>query len=247
MYINELYDDETNHELTESKQFRTKKSLNKYHGKTITDSIFLYFLALTILKKEEGYEKKASKYAGKVLRMGHFVRFKVNAPDLYILLYALYNPSDVNFKNNTDKEYLNDIQLSKTYVREWLRFVKMGKNYSGYDRKFLIKSSSSFNILHPDYKSMRILVQNWEEQSEYRKSLVVTMLLRSLRQKIPKSDILGDIKKLGKKKKYDLDELKKQQQQQKKQSYGKKKRYGTYGALGFVGGIAAQSMFGKKK
>lgn len=238
-------------DLTESKQFLSRKSFKKYDAKQLTDSLFLIFLTLVIFKAEDKkYSNIASNYATKTLRAGSFVRYRKSSTDLHTLLFVLYNPQKVELSSESDKKYLESIKLSQSYVREWLKNIKMEKNYPGYDRRFLLHATKKLNISSTSLRSMRQLVQNWGEQSADRKALVTTMLIRSYRGHIPRSDLFGYVKKFGKKKKYDLDLLKKQKQDKEKQKQQKSDKgmgAGTYGALGFVGGATYALYKNRKK
>jgi hypothetical protein len=187
--------------LCEARLIRTKNMLSNYNSKDIADLIFLYFLVLTILKKDFNAAPVASNYAKQALRSGNWDAWRFSYNDLAVLIHSLFGkPSQIDQMKDPEKnaKFFSKIRFDEQEVKNWLRDVVRGIDRSNRDNRFLLNLERNLGIDNSNYRSIRRLVPAWQTLTHGERSLVVTRLLHAFRVRARKSELLPLLDALAK-------------------------------------------------
>lgn len=185
-------------EISESAAFKHRSEFKKYKVKDIRQLIYLYFLALTAMKKEKQTERFVKQYAHNTSKFGDFVYFRQQGTDLYLMLHSLYGEA-----NNATSKHIRDIDrvppryFNTTATKRWLRAFK-GQASKQYDNRFLLDAERQLEIKSGDYKNIRRVVTNWDNSSEKNKRVALSRLLYALQTKLPRSELIPKLRNLAK-------------------------------------------------
>lgn len=179
--------------LCEARLVRNKSMLSSYNAKDVADLIFLYFIALTIMKKDFESAAVASGYAKHAMRYGNWDDWRFSYNDLGILIHTLFgkkNQRDELRDKPENEIFFRKIRFNEQEVKNWLRDVVRGIDRTNRDRRFLLNLEKNLGIDNSNYRSMRRLASEWNELQRETKALVMTRLLQALRIRARKSELL---------------------------------------------------------
>lgn len=191
-------------QLTESSLVRNEKTLKNFSSRDIADIIFLYFIALQILRSDFEGKPEAIAYADKTNTWGNLTNFRSAATDLYVLMYTLFgnnNESYINMLENQEasKLLLQELDFDYPQAKKWLSNVSNGKEQTTQDKQFLMRLEAMLLIKTADYRSMRRLAVDWDNLDHSDRQIVMTRLLMALRSKAKRSELLPILEKIAKK------------------------------------------------
>lgn len=189
--------------LTESALIRTEKSLNNLTARDVADFVFLYFIALQILRNEFDSAPFAKSYAEKTLGSGSIDTFRNTGNDLFLLMHVLAGKNNESSIKNLDNQeaslmLLKNINFDYTQAKRWLSGVASGAKETSQDKQFLLKLESMLQIKTSDYKSARRLAVEWSDLQQQERQLVMTRILMAFRSRISKSEILSELDRVAK-------------------------------------------------
>jgi hypothetical protein len=190
-------------DLTESTLIRSAQNLKKYSARDIADLTFLYFLGLQLLRSEFEGKPESINYAKKTVQWREFDNFRTSATDLYMLLYVLAgnnNESAIKVLNKQEASRLliAELQINVTQVNQWLYNVSMGRDTSDWDKLFLMKLEAMLKIQISDYRSVRRLVNEWNDLEQAEREIAMTRLLLAFRARASRSELLPMLEKIAK-------------------------------------------------
>lgn len=189
--------------LSESSLIRSEDSLSKFTARDVADFIFLYFMALQILRSEFESAPYAISYAEKTLAPGNIDNFRNTGTDLFLLMYTLFGKNNESAFKNLDNQVAS-IALLKTLgfdwsqARRWLGSVARGGPEDTSGRQFLLKLETMLQIKTSDYKSARRLIVDWSSLEQQERQLVMTRILLAFRTRLPRSEILPELERIAK-------------------------------------------------
>lgn len=189
--------------LSESSLIRSEGSLKKFTARDVADYIFLYFMALEILRTEFDSAPFAVSYAEKTLAPGNIDSFRNTGTDLFLLIYTLFGKNNENAFKNLDNQQANEVFIKSlgfdwTQAKKYLNGINHGNQASSSDRQFLLKLDTMLQIKISDYKSIRRLVVEWAELEQQERQVVMTRLLLAFRTRIARSEILPELERIAK-------------------------------------------------
>jgi hypothetical protein len=189
--------------ISESSLIRSEKALSKFNARDIADFIFLYFIALQILRNEFESTPYAMAYADKTLAPGSIDSFRNTGTDLFLLMYTLFGKNNETALKNLDNQLANEVFLKTlgfdwSQARRWLGAISNGSKESSQDRQFLLKLETMLQIKTSDYRSARRLAADWGSLEQQERQLVMTRLLMAFRSRMPRSEILPELEKVAK-------------------------------------------------
>ena len=186
--------------LCESRLIRNKQMIETYNARDIADLIFLYFIILTILKKDFAGAPIAGAYAKHAIRFGNWDDWRFAYNDLGALIFTLFgkNKSAVTLKDPEASEMLmKRMSFDETLTKQWLRDVVRGIDRSNRDRRFLLNLERKLAIDNTSYKAIRRLASEWTTLSKSQRRLITTRLLQALRVRARKSELLRIIEAMA--------------------------------------------------
>lgn len=191
-------------EVCESSLIGYKSSLKQYDARDIADFIFLYCLALQILKSDFDTQPFANDYADHTISNSNFDDFRTSGTDLHILVHTLFGKNNSVFKlldkQDSSKLLKDRLSLNTSSLRSWLNNFSRNKVDTNSDNRFLLKLESDLQINTSDYRSIRRLASEWPLLNQQQRSLAMTRLLFALKARVPRSELLPALNKLAQKK-----------------------------------------------
>lgn len=187
--------------LCEARLIRTKNMLGSYSAKDVADLIFLYFIVLTILKKDFNAAPIAASYAKHTMRTGDWSSWRYSYNDLGMLIHTLFGSGDASsfLKDEKSNEiFMKKIRFNEQEAKNWLRDVVRGLDRTNRDRRFLLNLERNLGIDDSNYRSIRRLASEWQTLSHGERSLVVTRLLHAFRVRARKSELFMTLEALAK-------------------------------------------------
>ena len=187
-------------EICESTLIGYRNQLKTYDAKQIADLIFLYFIALQVLKSNFSSVPFASDYASST-NNGSFDNFNLSGTDLDILIHALFgknNESAFNILNNQEasRAFRKKLNFNAIDAKRWLSNIK-NVNVDT-DQQFLLRLENGLRIDNSNYKSMRRLAGEWTDLNQDSRQLVMTRLLFAFQTHAAKSELLPALNKVAK-------------------------------------------------
>lgn len=168
--------------IFESRLFPTREHLTDYPAEYIKEMIFLYFMALQIMLKENTTRAFAQDYLYRTFKYGEFSTLEHTSTDLFWMLYRL--------KNDIDKKFPID------NLNFWIKDILKERITENEDSKYLLWLQNQLHVKNSEYKSLRIFIGFWSTESHEQKKLIGTRLLTIFRQYLRKSDIYDNIESL---------------------------------------------------
>ncbi|MFA5489107.1 MAG: hypothetical protein WC284_07785 [Candidimonas sp.] len=192
--------------LTESKMIPSIRSLRKYTAKDTADLVFLFFVAVQILKNEFEYLDFTTNYATVALRYGGFDKVRIGGSNDMAIMISHLVSSDTFADEKNSKLYINKLRINELEYKKYLRRIKSGQTNHELDRQFFIKLIRDLNITDATYLAMRRLAVEWGtgKLDEMKKKLTMTRLLMAFRHRARRADIIGSLEKLSRKDKLEL-------------------------------------------
>ena len=159
-------------DLSESKSFRTKESLEKMNEQRAKDLLFGHIAILLSLVQDEDYKTEAIGYLSKAIAFGNFDFFRSSGNDLYVLAFGQ--------KNDT---YFDEKHLIRT-----IQSVIMG-NY-GMIYSYLNKLHTSLKVKNVNISRFKRYAAYWNRVSEVEKRRALDMVLVDIKKDMPNAEIL---------------------------------------------------------
>lgn len=197
------------HELTESQLIPSVTRLRHYNLRDIADLAFLYFLALEILLKEQPTSNIAKDYADRTVKYNNFNNFMFTSTDLYIFLHILTG-NNAEIPRGYLKDFEDNMELAKTMspdfvsFKKYLRMMSDGLLTDDLARRLLLQIQFDLNIENPHYRSLRILISQWNTIPKQSKKIAITRLLQAFRFRALRSDLLPKLESVAKERNYEL-------------------------------------------
>jgi hypothetical protein len=196
--------------ISESSLFKSLSMAHRYTARDMADLLFLYMLALHILRCEFESAPLARDYARSTLSLGNWDHVRINNTDLYQLLNVILaqNPGwTVHLRNpSASNLLLADLTLDGHTVKQFLQNIA----HAGFDAdrsgRLLLKIEQQLRIAVTNYKSMRRIAADWMHShvDTHAKSLVVTRLLQALRHRAVRGDLVVPITAMAQRNKLEI-------------------------------------------
>jgi hypothetical protein len=187
-------------DINESRLFPSKSSYKSFSVRTLSETTFLYFLGLQILRSETEFRSRIKTYSTSVLKWNNFDNEQSTGNDLYQLLYVL---NKVEFTKTEDVRLQKRIFIPQAAIFLWLRTI--GDTPSeGKDHRFLYELEDKLSIDNSSYKALRRMIESWSTLNYNQKSAALTRLIQAFEAKASRSEILDWLKKLAKNKALEL-------------------------------------------
>jgi len=187
--------------LAESKLIRSKQMLGSYNAKDVADLIFLYFIVLTILKKDFNSATIAAGYAKHTMRTGNWDSWRYSYNDLALLIHTLFGKDNTaSFLKDQEQNatFMKKVRFNEQEAKNWLRDVVRGLDRTNRDRRFLLNLERNLAIDDSNYRSMRRMSSEWTTLTHGERSLVVTRLLHAFRVRARKSELFRVLEAMAK-------------------------------------------------
>lgn len=168
-------------DLTESRMFPSKRSLDREDFESLAESTYLLILAVRILLSEDTV--KSHRYVKRTISTNNFRSWRTDGTDLYICLHAL---STGQYEAGRYPE-----TISILAIQRWLREVSIANATDEQEtRKLFLRMDRLLFIKEASMLAVRRLVMDWPDLDKREKKLAMTRLLQMLRARCPKVDIL---------------------------------------------------------
>ena len=106
-------------DLSESSLVSSKTGYKKYSGKDIAELLYLHIIAYRILSCEKSEYRFVHDYSLRLKRFGSFKKWSQSAPDLYLLLLALYSDEELGLSAKS-KSYIEKLKLDENQLLNWI-------------------------------------------------------------------------------------------------------------------------------
>ena len=196
--------------INESSLFKSLSTASRYSARDIADLLFLYMLALHILRCEFESAPQARNYARTTLSLNNWDHVKINNTDLYQLLNIMLaqNPAWATSLRNPSASHLllSDITLDDHTVKQFLQNIAQAGFDADRSGRLLLKMEQQLRIAVTNYKSMRRIAADWMHShvDSHAQSLVVTRLLQALRHRAVRGDLIVPITDLAQRNKLEI-------------------------------------------
>jgi hypothetical protein len=193
-------------DLCESRLFPSRHRLRVYTAREVSDLLFLYILALQILRSDFDMMHVAVAYVRGTVKHGNFTRFRFNATDLHVLIHQILSGDIADLKKNkSNAAFVESLTLDEVELYRWLARIARNQNNPAADRRFLLALQDDLRIADGSFRAMRRLIIHWgEDSTRTEQQLVMTRLLMAFRRRAPKSELLPYLEKLAKRDKLEL-------------------------------------------
>lgn len=187
-------------QICESSLIGYRNQLKNYDAKKIADLIFLYFIALQILKSNFASAPFAIDYAN-ATNSGNFDDFRQSGTDLYVLIHVLFgknNNLSINLLDNqaASQVFMQKLNFNITDVKRWLSNIKVIDEDA--DSRFLLKLETALKIDNGNYKSVRRLAGEWSSLDQTARELTMTRLLQAFQVHATRSELLPVLSRIAK-------------------------------------------------
>lgn len=170
--------------LSESKIFRTTKSLEKFSESEMDELFYMYLLALLATALDTNTTAWAKKYAAKTAAFANFSYFRASATDLYVLAYDVFG------------RYQKLGQVTDRILVRFLRDLADGEISKGNVERTLYRIERALGITNSRLRTARRMVVNWATATEAGRRNVVATLERLIRVHSPVAEIVPQLKLL---------------------------------------------------
>lgn len=185
--------------LSESRLIPSKTSYRQYDAQDISEMVALYLCTLYILYCERESRETAISYARRTLQYGiHFGTWHTGGTDLYALLHGITDGTDIDFRNQSRSErFRHQLPMDEILIVRWIRELSQGSIRPGTHRQLFIRLDFNLKIENQSIRSVRRLVMDWKDLAEPEARLATTRLLQLLRNRAPRSELLGTLKDMA--------------------------------------------------
>jgi len=194
----------------ESKMFRNN-FLSQLTLRDTADSAFLNLLTLYMLSSEFETRPFAQEYARKTMAFGNFNVPRVGGTDLYQALHILLNPNGVTAgklkADAQNKALSSQLKTNKRLVRLFLTQIADGTLDRNTAIRIMYRLESQMAIDISNYKSLRRLMTDWQNQTTYQKQMCMTRLLQYYRIRGRRSELLPILEVLSRGKGLELTDV----------------------------------------
>lgn len=165
-------------DLTESRLFPSRQTLEKWDKMKLAHTAYLYFIILEALVCEDDMQKWASAYCQKAGQPADFDQWRSDSNDLYVLLHALNDQAA--------------LAISPAIVRDWLRHPH------SHDRmqRLFNRLDAMLHVTDSSLKAIRRLVMHWTENSIRERHDIILKLIPQIKKYAPHSELLTHLQRL---------------------------------------------------
>jgi hypothetical protein len=179
-------------ELTEGKTIKSISDFKKYNARDLSTMIFLYLLAIQVMRKSFYKKHFTMTYAEQVLHT-NFKGFNNIKNDFALLLYVFMandnEPIIAKLKDQKESRlFINSVKIDKTQLRAYFTRLHAGEDENDLDSVFLYTMEKKLGIEESNYKSLRRLLVDWDKETHQQKKLTTTRLLQAMRYRFPIQD-----------------------------------------------------------
>lgn len=164
-------------DLSESRSYRTRQSINRRDAKESADFFFAVLLTTIILSKNLSTEKWAKESFSRASAFGNFDHFRISINDLYSLTYIMSNEYDKLTK-------IAQIRILKMY-----RDLARGRYLKGEVEPLTYRVMNMINTSNTQLRMVRRVMLDWDITSS---GLRLAALIQ-LRLIIRKTSIVADV------------------------------------------------------
>jgi hypothetical protein len=196
-------------QLNENWLFRSRR-INEFTAKDVTELAFLYLISLHVMRIEYETALFAQKYARKTSSHSNFMSVDRINTDLYQFLHMMSDQdggmSSALQNQNLNELFWKNVKVNQSQIRKFLINIASGEYNEREQSRLLLQIETQLHITVPNYRSIRRISADWNSpkvSSEMRK-LALTRLLQALRSKARRGDILLELEKLAKHRRYEL-------------------------------------------
>jgi len=177
----------------ESKMFRNN-NLSQMTLRDTADSVFLNMLTLYMLSCEFETRPFAQDYARRTLMFGNFALPRVGGTDLYQGLHIMMNPNGATAKKLKAPEQNTalaaQLKTNSKLVRLFIKGIADGTLDRVTAIRIMYRLEGQMVIDISNYKSLRRLITDWQNQTTYQRQMCVTRLLQYYRIRGRRSELL---------------------------------------------------------
>jgi hypothetical protein len=184
-------------ELCESKLFPSTKTAHEMETEEVAELLFLHILGMRILATDEETREFAKDNAHKTTSWNNFDKWRANGTDLYVLLHIMQERA-LGLKKG---HYPVSIPL----IQRWLRQISVSGIDEPATHRLFNRLDFDLRIRDDSLKSIRRLVIYWPDLSHHRRELAMTRLLQKYRAQARKSEFLGLLTKIAKRRDLEID------------------------------------------
>lgn len=194
----------------ESKMFRNN-NLSQMTLRDTVDSVFLNMLTLYMLSCEFETRPFAQDYARRTLMFGNFALPRVGGTDLYQGLHIMLNYNGATAKKLKAPEQNTALAAQLKTNSKLARLFIKGIADGTLDRvtaiRIMYRLEGQMAIDISNYKSLRRLITDWQNQTTYQRQMCVTRLLQYYRIRGRRSELLPVLEALARNKGLELTDV----------------------------------------
>ena len=185
--------------LEEQRLHRNEGNPKKLTARQIADHVFMDLIALWIMHNIFDYAPVAEKYAARTLAGGTmFKKWKYANSDLHNSIHMIVADRTDLLKSSADRTLMKKIKLNVIELKRYLTKIKNGRISKSEVRMMLQKFETQLRIEESNYRSIRRIAQDWENNVTSSKRQVITRMLMFYNMNARMSEMHCILKELAK-------------------------------------------------
>lgn len=194
-------------ELSEARLYRGTSNFKKLTGRNIADLLYLNTLALYMLNQDNNQKNYASNYASQTSQYGYFSLMRTHSTDLYMLAYAINNPSNryITFaRHRESKKFLKSLHFNERQFHAFIKKVSSRSDKRNEALSFFMRLENQLRIKDNRYKMYRRTVLDWGNLRYNSKQVIVTRVGQEIRRLGRSSELMTPLTKMMKSRNYQV-------------------------------------------
>ena len=194
-----------NQEISEARLYRGTGNFRKLTGRNIADLLYLNTLALYMLNQDNANSDYASSYARQTSQYGYFSLMRTHSTDVYMLAYAVNNPSNryINFaKHRESEKFLKSLHFNERQFHAFMKKVSSRSDKRNEALSFFMRLENQLRIKDSRYKMYRRTILDWGNLRYSAKQVIATRMGQEIRRLGRSSELMTPLTKMMKSRNY---------------------------------------------
>lgn len=185
-----------NQDLCESRLYRTSAQFRNINGRDIADLAYLNTLILYLMLQDDKQHDYASAYAKRTMGYGSYTLFRTHATDLYVLCYAINNPSNKHLRyqnHGASKRFLESLNFNTQQHILWMRKLASANDAKNEALTYYMRLERQLKIKDGRYLRWRRYITDWGNLRFASKQTVITKIVQEIRRIAKGSELMSPL------------------------------------------------------